>query len=395
MGRCVACLVLCAVMVSVASGEEVDLLTLGRGTTLLSATSDAPRAIDLIDGDLEGNGWHNRTPKDALPYEFVLELLAPTKLTSIGAKNAIARPGGVVGGAAKTIEVYGSAESPEAGFTALGTLAMAPDALEMLAINPPTSVRWLKFVITENQGSPQWTYLRELIAHGEQEEVPDDDGRFTGFYDANLGWIDLYQDGSALSGCYKGGTLKGSVTGGVARLTWADSKSAGVGGSALFVRNSRGNLSGVRYRLPGRALWGGPPAKPNGRSTCAPQKEENTIQQALEGDGAVVLYGINFDHDSAEILPKSGPALEALLKALQAAAALKVDIEGHTDSSGGDGYNLDLSKRRAASVVAWLAEHGIDGTRLNPVGVGEVRPIADNSTDDGRALNRRVEVHRR
>ena len=71
---------------------------------------------------------------------------------------------------------------------------------------------------------------------------------------------------------------------------------------------------------------------------------------------------------------------------------LAAAIAGHTDADGSDSHNQDLSERRAKSVVAWLVAHGIEASRLTPVGRGESEPIADNDTSAGRALNRRVEV---
>ena len=67
-------------------------------------------------------------------------------------------------------------------------------------------------------------------------------------------------------------------------------------------------------------------------------------------------------------------------------------VAGHTDAEGGDAHNLDLSNRRAAAVVAWLVEHGIDAGRLQAEGHGEARPVAANDSAAGRALNRRVEL---
>jgi outer membrane protein OmpA-like peptidoglycan-associated protein len=69
----------------------------------------------------------------------------------------------------------------------------------------------------------------------------------------------------------------------------------------------------------------------------------------------------------------------------------RMSIEGHTDDRGADDMNLKLSQGRAASVVAWLVQHGIDGNRLESHGYGKTRPIADNATDAGRLTNRRVE----
>jgi outer membrane protein OmpA-like peptidoglycan-associated protein len=69
----------------------------------------------------------------------------------------------------------------------------------------------------------------------------------------------------------------------------------------------------------------------------------------------------------------------------------RMRIEGHTDNRGNADMNLDLSKRRAASVRQWLVDHGVESERLESEGYGLTRPIASNDTDEGRALNRRVE----
>lgn len=68
-------------------------------------------------------------------------------------------------------------------------------------------------------------------------------------------------------------------------------------------------------------------------------------------------------------------------------------IEGHTDDRGRDAANLELSRRRAASVMRWLAAHGIEGTRLEAWGCGELHPAETNTTNAGRQANRRVEFH--
>ncbi len=107
---------------------------------------------------------------------------------------------------------------------------------------------------------------------------------------------------------------------------------------------------------------------------------------------SITLRGIYFDFDKATIKPESKPALEAAAKMLNENPTINVEIQGHTDSKGSDSYNLALSDRRAASVVAYLVTNlGIDPSRLTSRGYGESMPIATNDTDAGRALNRRVE----
>jgi outer membrane protein OmpA-like peptidoglycan-associated protein len=113
-------------------------------------------------------------------------------------------------------------------------------------------------------------------------------------------------------------------------------------------------------------------------------------------DGAVVLarYTVLFDFDSARLKHGSAIILGPLLRMLQNEPSLHVEIEGHTDWVGSDAYNLRLSRRRAEAVVDWLVANGIERERLKAVGRGERAPIASNLTPEGRAQNRRVEIHR-
>jgi len=80
------------------------------------------------------------------------------------------------------------------------------------------------------------------------------------------------------------------------------------------------------------------------------------------------------------------------VKLLQQNADLKLRVEGHTDSQGNGAANQALSEKRAQAVVAWLTGKGISASRLTAKGFGATKPVADNSTDDGRAKNRRVEL---
>lgn len=118
----------------------------------------------------------------------------------------------------------------------------------------------------------------------------------------------------------------------------------------------------------------------------------SALQQALRRDGRVVLRGIRFDTDSAIPRADSLPDLEALLGLIRETRAGGWMIEGHTDSTGGAAHNRALSEARAKAVVDWLAARGVDRARLQASGHGPDRPVADNGTIAGRALNRRVEA---
>lgn len=122
--------------------------------------------------------------------------------------------------------------------------------------------------------------------------------------------------------------------------------------------------------------------------------EEDTaaLEKAIAQTGSAAVYGIHFDSDSAKLRPDSTPALEAVLGLIQKHREWRWIIAGHTDNQGSDAHNQPLSEQRAASVIAWLKGHGADAGRLLPQGFGATRPVADNATPGGRAMNRRVEV---
>jgi OOP family OmpA-OmpF porin len=106
----------------------------------------------------------------------------------------------------------------------------------------------------------------------------------------------------------------------------------------------------------------------------------------------ITLYGVDFEFDKAILTGEDKVVLDALVTSLQVCPATNIRIEGHTDSVGNDAYNQGLSERRAAAVVAYLVSEGLDSSTLYSVGLGESSPLADNATDAGRAMNRRVEA---
>ncbi|MDW8398281.1 MAG: DUF4892 domain-containing protein [Acetobacteraceae bacterium] len=120
------------------------------------------------------------------------------------------------------------------------------------------------------------------------------------------------------------------------------------------------------------------------------------MARAIAQGGRVALYGILFDTDRADPRPDSRPTLEEIARFLRANPALSVIVVGHTDNQGAFDYNVDLSRRRAAAIVAILTrEFGIAPARLTPFGAGMAAPVASNETAEGRAQNRRVEIVRR
>ncbi len=122
------------------------------------------------------------------------------------------------------------------------------------------------------------------------------------------------------------------------------------------------------------------------------QAQPGKLKEVLDREGRVALYGIYFDIDKATIKPESEATLNQILSLLRDNPKLTLRVEGHTDNTGPRPHNQTLSEARAASVKAWLVDHGIDSVRLVPEGFADTKPVADNATPEGRSKNRRVEL---
>ncbi len=116
------------------------------------------------------------------------------------------------------------------------------------------------------------------------------------------------------------------------------------------------------------------------------------IETQLKQSGKVALYGLYFDVNKSELKLESQKVLNDLYSALKNLSYKKILISGHTDNDGDDAYNLNLSARRADEVLSWLVKQGIEKSSLSIMGYGELRPVASNTSNEGKSLNRRVEV---
>jgi outer membrane protein OmpA-like peptidoglycan-associated protein len=118
------------------------------------------------------------------------------------------------------------------------------------------------------------------------------------------------------------------------------------------------------------------------------------VQVIRQGDDLIlnIPSGINFAYNSATVAPQFQRTLDQVGQVLGQYDRTYVDIYGHTDSTGSEAYNQDLSERRAGSVADYLETRGVKSARIGIRGFGELQPIASNDTEAGRAANRRVEI---
>lgn len=116
------------------------------------------------------------------------------------------------------------------------------------------------------------------------------------------------------------------------------------------------------------------------------------LLEPVEKGNKIKLNNIYFDVDKATLKPAAYPELEQVILFLKQNPGLKIEIEGFTDNTGSEAYNLKLSNERARSVYQYLIDHGIDSKKLSYKGYGNTRPVADNATEKGKAANRRTEL---
>jgi outer membrane protein OmpA-like peptidoglycan-associated protein len=132
-------------------------------------------------------------------------------------------------------------------------------------------------------------------------------------------------------------------------------------------------------------------------------RQQAKLRAELQGTGVSVTRigdnitlnmpgNITFATNSSDLSPAFFSVLTSVSKVLKEYDKTVVEVAGHTDSSGSDSYNQQLSERRAGSVAQYLQSQGVISQRLITVGMGESRPVADNKTADGKQLNRRVEI---
>ncbi len=377
---------------------RIDYLTFAQGAVPVhvggeGATRGASfeQAVQSVDGD---RGGFIVVPKgkatDATDTEFVYELPAATIFDRFAVPEIYETPS-----PSQTfthrVEVLGSAQGPDDGFTLLaeGTLAIHGEKGQEteLAVVAQVKVRWVKLRLIGGIDLPNgngFLEFSEIIGNGTQESAELVTG-FSGVWKQGSNVVALSQDGGVVSGCYyPSGDLKGTVSGSILKASGTD-RVSGVPSQFILSLTDDGGLRGVQSAngAPFR-LYSVPPAKPGTDAGCQ-------IPEVTLGCGSII-QGIGFDYDSAVIRSDAEPVLMALFKGLAGDPSAAIRIEGHTSSEGADSYNLALSERRAQSVVDDLIRRGIDAARLSSLGAGETQPIADNTSESGRSMNRRVEV---
>lgn len=388
-----------------AEGVPVDYLTYGTGAfpVRYDPATQEVLARAVLDGRLGYEAVVSSPTGPEEPMSIIVELPGETTFTVFGIP-AMSTFGCCSGTHFATVQVEVSSSSPDDGYETIATFDIDPDVEEEQRFDADAAVpaRWVRVTVSGRQVPDPEDYrgtaFTELLGYGTQQPIEVADETFTGRWLTGGGGggdtgnrLELIQNGSLVTGCGVAGgndfTVSGGIENGLLRYVVGEDTVPKVA-----VINSENELVGAEIgRSFGRVV-----GVPGGAETsCSPTVAEeppNPITDALDACSTAVVYGINFDVDKADIRPDAEPALSQIIEALTARPDVPVVVEGHTDSDGSDQYNLDLSDRRAASVVSFITGQGVDAGRISSVGRGETEPVADNETAAGKAANRRVEI---
>ena len=392
-----------------------NLLAFGAGTNVVAMSSESHTstntAVKLIDESGYGEGW--KTDDGQVANQSVtLEFSARTTLSTIVFDTHYL---GSDKNAPKDVRVEISDVSATDGFqkileTTLKDYDEKSDTEQgvdnqMFPVTQKIAGRFLRLTVINNFGSAKNIFTKEMRGYGEQEALATQ-MNVSGTYQTWGGAIvHLKQEGAAVIGCNEQndntyeGTMNGRVFNFQAKL--ADGKPNGNGFYNFSSDNQKINYMIYPYGKDSFAEDSTAAKKSDKIGNCKHLPDldgsgkdvvKDSLEKTLNESGRAVLYGINFDFNSDVIRPESKPTLEKVVAILKEKADWKFNVEGHTDNIGGEAFNQNLSDKRAASVVKYLTDAGIDASRLSSKGFGLSKPVAPNDSEAGRAQNRRVEL---
>ncbi|SMG57067.1 OmpA family protein [Paraburkholderia susongensis] len=392
-----------------AEAQQIDVASLSAGAFAIGQSSDD--WFRLVDGVPDSPGIQ----VNSNPYELVLALPGEAQITSFAFGSSPQRQ---VTPHHVKVDTAASASGPwTTAYDAdiPGADNIQPGVVVRAPLQQPVTAKFLRLTLSSPpEQAPNGIGLSRFSAYGTPGAARSV-RQVAGLYHFPLnfgssGYVLLQQQGASVEGCYfesQGsdpvrvsqvlGTIVGGIEqGGYLRLTRNEQQSKlGTPGimafspdgkqafSALFTADAH-TFSSVA-ESPGERVGAS-------NLTCDPSgKPSDAVASQLEQTGHVQLYGVNFDLDKSTLRADAKPVLDRMATLLKTHADWKIEVAGHTDSTGEDAHNMKLSQDRADAVAQYLKSAGVTST-LTSKGYGSTQPLVPNTTDALRAQNRRVEL---
>ena len=378
--------------------EIINLLSIQEGTfPVVSPANYGGWPPEALLDESPNSGWACESGQ-INNNVFVFEMINPNVIQRFEFDNAAVDDDGA---SAKDITVEASSQSKDSGYETIlkTTLKNKTDGQSFTPLKQ-MNARWIRLTIHNNYGSESWTELLSFRGYGARPKQTPPLENISGTYETDYSSFHVRQQGTALVGCYEysEGLLNGAIEGRLMKITWREGESTG---PAVMVFATDGKSfrgywwhKGSEKEAPS-GNWNG--RKVSSQVGGCPHWTGSLggeLKKQLSTEGRARIYGILFDLNSAVIRSESKPVLDEVLTMLNTESSWKLLIEGHTDSTGAASYNQTLSMQRADAVKAYLVAAGISTDRLQTQGFGSSKPVADNSSELGRAQNRRVELVR-
>lgn len=384
---------------SPSAAQMPSLTSFGSGALVVEAPPEYGSGWTVVGAfdEYPDTGWAS-PENDIAPKTFVIELPEKTVLDRLEFDTA-GTDGEKRG--AKDVLVEMSDASPSAGFQKIAEVSLADrQDHQSFPASPQVPGRWVRLTLKNNQGAKDYLELMDFRGYGRQLTTTPFPNA-SGTYESNYGLFHLQQEGTSVTGCYEHdeGLLTGGIEGRVMKFTWRENGGPDDQGPALMVFTADGQrmlgLWGTKGSEKLTNQWNGKKVS-NEVGSCPHWSPKGGAEARMEEElaklGRTRVYGINFDTDSDRIRDESKPTLDKVVAVLKSQPAWKLTIEGHTDSTGGEAHNQDLSNRRAEAVKSYLIAAGVAADRLAARGLGASAPLASNDTPLGRSQNRRVEL---
>jgi outer membrane protein OmpA-like peptidoglycan-associated protein len=394
------------------SKEYINVLEIPNGGFILKAPISYQKAaptsnfiVDwskeaLIDGTGE-KGWSIRQG-EKFPYEFIFELPLPASIDKFGFNTVCEEE--FPGISAKDVSIFISTTSSTDGYIEAGHFTLLNNNPQQYFSIEKQTVRWIKLIIHSNHGYDGLTELMEFEAWGTLNPIIDKPVDLTGDWVSTWGTVSIRQIGASIHGCYQyrnGKIVNAGIDNHILTFDWKETGPNGLGKAILVLNEESKRLNGIwcfKNDFSKYGVWTFD-KKSNSPSLCYkdsinPEEQKQLTEQFKQDlfeQGKIVMYGINFESNSATLKQESIESLNQILTLLNENKALKIRIEGHTDNTGSKENNKRLSAQRASSVKDYLVQKGIKQERLTMEGKGDSTPISTNETELGKATNRRVE----
>lgn len=367
----------------------------------------------IIDGSQEKIWCSNQ--KSPLPFVFEIELVETYIITELEFNNIVENYSGIC---AKDVVVEVSPSKKSRVYTTVLSTTIKEKDISRFKIESAVA-RVIRITIKSNYGNAEYTEMAEFQAFGKPKVQDIKLINIDGAWNSNWDNLTFRQNGTLVEGNYifNNGTIRfGGIQRNKVSYTWIEDVIKRRGNTLMFMNEEGDELVGIwcyNNDWSNYGFWilnrnSGIPFSPltNEEVSKEPSpieikeiKTETNIVREMENElksqKKMVVYGINFKFNSAEILTESYTVLRQIYEVLNKNATMEIRIEGHTDNRGSDEYNTNLSLKRAESVRQFFIQLDIDKNRIVAEGKGERMPVADNESEMGRLLNRRVEIHLR